>query len=240
MISRILTYSSVFILAGCAYIVDGPTQEITFLTPGAHNAVCYAYANDVKYVVKPPQTIKLTKSFDDLVVDCLAPGNRRKKIFLQAQIEDSFTGNLATAGGGMVWDAVTESMFAYPDVIEIDFTHTPVKPEAMPDQNQPDIRQPEDYDLEEFRPGLPRLNSDRDAIVAEPEKRVRDYDDGVERIITDTVEPISADELYGGDGYADPKVDPAPVIEMYNGGVDLNPAGEASGADDPVPLYPGQ
>ena len=58
-------------------------------------------------------------------------------------------------------------MFDYPGVVTIDFTGIPITDPEPPAQNAPDIRQPEEYTLEEFLPGSPRLNSDKNAAPVE-------------------------------------------------------------------------
>ncbi|MEZ5813325.1 MAG: hypothetical protein R3E13_01130 [Alphaproteobacteria bacterium] len=149
------------ILAACAYTLDGANQNVKFETPGAYNASCSVYVEGLKYQVKPPQVVNLYKAKDDLIVDCLAPGGRRKVIEVTPEIETSAAWNAANAGVGLPWDYASGALFRYPDVIEIDFTGEPVSDPPLPAQNSPDIRQPEEYYLEEFRPSKPRMNNDR-------------------------------------------------------------------------------
>ncbi len=227
MFSRILLFSSVIALSACAYIVDEPTQDLTVITPGAHNAVCDAYINNIRYRFRPPQTIRVVKSKDDLVLDCLAPGNRRKKVVIEPSIERSFYGNVVTGVvPGAAWDYASEALFVYPSVIEVDFTNTPIREEALPAQNQPDIKQPDEYDLEEFRSGLPQLNADKYAPQMEVKRRVRPAG----RYSVDSVTTSDA---------ADSKVNLAPLTQQL--GEDLNPAGaQTPGTDAPIPLFPGE
>lgn len=154
---------SALALSSCAYAIDGAHQDVQVVTPGASNADCHIYVDDLKYQAEPPQTVNIFKSKKDLVVDCLAPGNRRKIVKVPATVETSTAWNAANAGVGLPWDFASEAMFAYPDVIEVDFTQIPVSDQPLPDHNSPDIRQPEEYPLEEFSPAQPRMNADMNA-----------------------------------------------------------------------------
>jgi hypothetical protein len=158
---KVSLLASVVLLGGCAYLIDDQIQDIEFATPGAYDAVCNVYVDGVRYNVHPPQSTSIHKSKNDMIVDCMAPGNRRKKIYVEPKIEKSSAWNLATAGAGYVYDYASSALFTYPDKIIVDFTAAPITDPALPAQNNPDIRQPEDYLLEEFSPGQPRLNADR-------------------------------------------------------------------------------
>lgn len=146
-------------------------HELTVRTPGAHGAVCNVYVEKMRYKFRAPETRNIFKSKEDLIVDCMAPGNRRKKVIIKPTIADSLPWNAPIAPIGVTWDYASGAMFDYPDVVEVDFTDAPARPADPPFQNMPDIIQPEDYDLEEFNPGTPRLNSDRNRSVITPRKR---------------------------------------------------------------------
>ncbi len=161
MFNRFLLLGSLLFLSSCAYALDKQIQDITVLTPGAEDTVCYVYVEGLRYKVHPPETVNISKSNQDLIVDCLAPQNRRRKVVIEPTLSDHEYLNAANAGAGAVWDYAANAMFTYPSVIEVDFTSARTSPESMPAQNNPDIKQPEEYLLEEFRPGLPALNSDR-------------------------------------------------------------------------------
>ena len=150
----------VLTLGACATFIDKSVQEIEFVTPGAYNTVCDVYIDRLRYTVTPPDTLGVQKSKEDMIVDCMAPGNRRKKIYIKPKISDTAALNAFNGGAGVAYDYFSKALFYYPDRIEIDFTNSKTTPMSLPAQNQPDIRQPEDYPLEEFSPGAPRLNSD--------------------------------------------------------------------------------
>lgn len=227
---KFLLLGSILSLGACAYVVDGPSQDLTITTPGAQNSLCYAYINGLKYKFRPAQTVRVTKGHSDLTVDCLAPGNRRKKVVIKPKIESSTLGNVVTGVvPGVLVDGLSEAIFTYPEVVEVNFTDTPVRPEALPAHNSPDIKQPEEYDLEEFTSDLPRLNSDRNAVVPTLQKRERRSNVRQGRSI---VESITTSDV------SDSKS--PPVTSTFGGSI--NPAGNPTPASDaaPVPLYPGE
>ncbi len=224
-------------LGACSYAIDESIQDITLKTPGAHDAVCYVYVDGLRYRMRPPQTLNISKSGEDLEIDCLAPGNRRRKVYIEPAIEDSFYANAVT---GMVpggaWDYASKAMFKYPDVIEISFVGIQPQPEDLPAQNNPDIKQPEEYDLEEFSPGSPRLNEDRHAPVVQIERRQRP---GLQYTETGGVDSGFIMESMNSAPVMDgSKSDLMEVIDSL--GTDMDPAGEPSSPGDPVPLFPGE
>lgn len=172
MRTPILILLSAVFLSSCAYFTEKQIQELTILTPGAKNALCNVYIDKVKFVFHPPETRTVPKSDQDLIVDCTAPGNRKKKVIYAPVISRSTLYNVGNAVvPGVFVDHTSKAMYDYPDRIEVDFTNIDTKPFPLPAQNQPDIKQPEEYDLEEFRPGQPRLNEDRYAPEIEIRKR---------------------------------------------------------------------
>lgn len=155
------------LLSACAYFLEDTYQDLTIVTPGAHGAVCVADIDGLEYKFSPPETSSVTKSRKDMHIDCRAPGNRRKKIIVEPDISA-----LSLAGApGAPWDYASEAMFKYPDVIEVNFNDTPWADMPLPAQNNPDIKQPEDYNLEEFSPAFPAMNSDRHAPKVELRRR---------------------------------------------------------------------
>ncbi|MAF98542.1 MAG: hypothetical protein CMH26_07910 [Micavibrio sp.] len=155
---------SILPLAACASFTDTAVQEIHIETPGAYNTKCHMYVGGLRYTVNPPESIGIYKSKEDLVVDCMAPGNRRKEVYIEATLTDNSAWNMGTGGLGYAYDYATSAMFEYPSVIVVDFTNSLPRDERMPAQNLPDVRQPETYRLEEYAPSQPKLNSDADRI----------------------------------------------------------------------------
>ena len=210
----------------CAYGIDGAHQDVKFETPGAHGAYCDVYIEKLRYRVKPPQVINVFKSQDGMTVDCKAPGNRRIIEKVESKVEKSTAWNASNVGVGVPWDYASGAMFRYPDVIKVDFTRIPVSDPPLPAQNNPDIRQPEEYDLEQFSPGSPRLNSDKTAPPVEIQRRQSGRtnmqgDDGTGAFSEPAV-------MSGGKGNVQ-AVMPADA---------LNPS--SGGTSEPIPLIPGE
>ena len=157
-LQHLMLLSSALILGSCAYTNKGSNQDITFLSPEGLDARCFVTVNKIKYQVWTPQTINVKLSGKPMMVSCDAPGNRHIEIEVPAKVElDSLWGTPV----GMAWDYASSSMYNYPEVIAIDFSQEKLKPFPQPKHNNPDIQQPESYDLEEFLPNQPRLNSDK-------------------------------------------------------------------------------
>lgn len=152
---------STLLLGSCGYVIESSNQNITFLSPDAQDAKCFAYANKVKYVVYPPQTINVKKSPENMRLVCNAPGNRTLELDIPAKVEGKAIWGTPV---GVAWDYASQSLYSYPDVIALDFSQEEVVPNALPKHNNPDIKQPEEYELEEFLPLEPRLNSDKDKM----------------------------------------------------------------------------
>lgn len=148
--------------SACAYTLEGQMQDLTIRTPGAYDAVCDVYANKIRYKFYPPQTRKVTKSDEDLIIDCKAPGGRDRKVVIEPVISKVAPANAVNGlVPGTMWDYASGALFTYPEVVEVDFRNMLVKPMRPPTHNNPDIKQPEEYELEEFKAGSPRMNSDR-------------------------------------------------------------------------------
>lgn len=233
MIKKSLLLLSLLSVGACAYALDETIQDVKFVTPGAKNAACNVYVEGVKYRAKPPQTLNIFKSKEDLIVDCMAPGNRRKTVYIKPSIEKSAIWNVANAGVGLPWDYASAALFRYPDIIEVNFTDTPITDQPLPAQNNPDIRQPEEYRLEEFSPSSPRMNEDRDAPPVEILRR-----ESASRTSAGSygqTGALSEPEIISSD-----KGDLLDIIQDY--GDDINPSAPdaESSADAPIPLLPGQ
>lgn len=231
MLKKISYLLPLAVLGACAYAIDGSVQEVEFKTPGATNSACNVYVEGLKHRVKPPQRINIAKSKEYLVVDCMAPGNRRKVVYIEPQIETSTAWNAANAGTGVAWDYASGALFRYPDVIEVNFTDTPVQDPPPPAQNAPDIKQPEEYYLEEFSPGSPRLNKDKSAPPVEIMRRGGTVSAGASTA-DDGTSAFSEPTYSGGD-----KGNLMSVIQGLEG--DMNPS-QSAGESGPIPLIPGE
>ncbi|MGH1455211.1 MAG: hypothetical protein ACRBDI_00350 [Alphaproteobacteria bacterium] len=212
----ILICSSVLVLGACGYAVESSNQDISFVTPGAEDARCYVNVNKIKYKVYPPQTLNIKKSDKDMLITCNAPGNRVREMTVPATMTARALWGTPV---GMAWDYASQSLFYYPSVIAIDFSQEQLVPNKPPKHNNADIKQPEEYDLEEFLPADPRLNSDKDKIGSPLVRKGDTYSD------------YAVSDMDGG---SSDKGNLQDVID------DLTSKSSENAAGEPVSLYPGQ
>lgn len=230
-----LSLFSVLAVAGCGYVSESSHQNITFLTPDAQDAKCYVFVDGIKYQVFPPQTLNIKKSEADMQITCQAPGNRTIEMEVPADLTTR-----AIWGGpvGMAWDYASDSLYHYPSVIAIDFSHIELQPNKLPQHNNSDIKQPESYDLEEFKSSQPRLNSDKFKMEQPilrrgeemPEENIEE--DMSDEMSTPDVMPAESenDNLQSVlDGLADSDVSDAAEDTVSDEAV-----------SEPVSIYPGQ
>lgn len=162
---RPLLILSLAALSSCSYYMGDTIENITFETLGARNVICYAYIDNVKYKIRPPMKIALKRDKDPMILDCFAPGNRHKKLKIKSTMESSTMLNILNGGiPGGAWDYASDAMFHYPEKIYVDFRGIETTPMPLPDHNSPDIKQPEEYDLEEYLPATPRMNADKHEV----------------------------------------------------------------------------
>ena len=229
MFSRFSVFLAIPLLFGCASVLESGVQDLTIATPGAEDAICYVYVDGFRYRFNTPDTVTIKKNHKDLVVDCLAPGNRRKSVTVKPEVSNLIFANLANGlVPGAAWDIASGAAFKFPGVLEIDFTGIPLIPEALPAHNNPDIRQPESYSLEEFLPGMPRLNSDQynETTVLERRRRKGAAKEFESHYIGTSPAPFSKGHL--------PDV-PQRTANPSNSG-----ASQSSADAAPAPLYPGE
>jgi hypothetical protein len=256
MVLRRAAVYSVFVtsaltLASCGYTVNKSHQDISFETPGAENATCDVYVDKLRYQVMPPQKVNIMKSENDMEIKCIAPGNRMKTLTVPAKF--SYRTVWGTPAG-MAWDYASESMYYYPSVIAIDFSQEATKPNPPPRHNNPDIVQPEEYDLEEYLPGEPRLNSDR-YRTQDPIRRrddvQREWEEIDEKPIGAAPAPVRDDKgnLKSVLQRVAPKAAPANVTPLPEAALEdsmapkmpaANTTATVPAASKPIPLFPGE
>lgn len=170
----ILSFCAVFLLASCATILDRSTQEMHVETPGAEGAMCYLKRPGMLQKVYPPQTVRLTKTSDDMEVRCLALGNREKTVMVEAMMSSNVMLNISNGFIlGALYDYDTGALFKYPEVVRVDFTGTEANAMPLPDYHKMLLKNPMLQDMEEFRPGKSALQRDRYNEPAALEKTER-------------------------------------------------------------------
>lgn len=169
--SRIVKIVSPFCLlalAACSTAIEGSQQQVSFKTLGALDAVCEVKAGQegMVYTVRPPQTIWVNKSMDDLNISCNAPGNRNVTKVVESDIAaTTFLNPLTGLVPGLAHDGSSGAMFKYPKEIEVDFTDVMAKSNPLPTYHNLDTLDPEkEAGVEDYGPDTPKA-SDDDALA---------------------------------------------------------------------------
>jgi hypothetical protein len=155
-----ITISFSLLLAACGTIAGGPTQDITLRTPGTEEAEC-TIENGLKYTVRNGETISVTRSHKDMHLDCYASGNRHKKVVVESGINGWTAANVANGLiPGVVYDAASNGLWQYPDVITVDFSGMPARGFEMPGYHNKDGQNPYDQGIESYNAAYAKLPSE--------------------------------------------------------------------------------
>ena len=150
-------------LAGCATLVEDSSQTINFQAVGATDVMCDVDSGQVKYTVRPPQTITVKKSKLDLNLTCMAAGNRVQTMSVPSSLSGWTFGNIVGGGviPGTLYDGETGAMFKYPEVVIIDFSGTVARVDSLPSYHAPDGVDPSyARNVENIGPNTMRLPGD--------------------------------------------------------------------------------
>lgn len=142
---------SLSLLSACSTIVNHQTQHVTVKTPGASNAKCYIENQDMKYLAYTDQKVEIMKSPHDLVVRCLAPGNREQVVHVKRGVNDWVVANVANGFVlGAAYDYFSRGAFDYPETITVSFIGDPVKQYPLPQYMSDDLKQNHQYSTIEY------------------------------------------------------------------------------------------
>lgn len=170
-LSSFLLISGTCLLSACATVLDGPTQDVTILTPGASEAHCIV-DNGLRYKFVGGETQAINRSYKPLTIDCYGSGNRHIRKVIGSDVNDTAAVNVSNAiVPGVAYDALGGGLYTYPDVITIDFVGTPTNGFELPDYHNKDLPNPYMQSTEDMGPGTPLLSGEG--------KRTSD---GIERI----------------------------------------------------------
>ena len=159
------------VLAGCATVIEGSTQQISFKTVGADDAYCDIQIGikDYRYAVRPPQTVWIQKSSQPMFISCSAPGNRVQNMTIDSHVAGTTALNGLAAGMTLPADAVSGAMYKYPDEVVIDFTGVVTQQNPLPSYENEGAYHPKNSDIEYMGPDVPALPDDD--VNAERTKR---------------------------------------------------------------------
>ena len=193
-----LLLAAVLALPSCTSMYRDESQDITFETPGVAGAKCTIRRPGYIQFAYPPQTLRITKMREPLDVTCDAPGNRRKTVSVGSRIPPTYLMNMSNLYLGTVVDYQSGAMFTYPDKIAVDFSDVPAMAMPYPEYEIRDQYARDLVGMEEWRPGVPALMSDRGRASHELQPRIMD-----ETSSEFSDETESATMLAPGDGFAE-------------------------------------
>ncbi len=148
-------------LASCASLVETPMQRVTVLTPGTEDAMCMLKRPGFVYKVYPPETIMINKNEEDMVVHCMAQGNRDKILIVEPEVSGVGMANISNGVvPGVLYDYHSGALYKYPDIIAVDFTGTYGMGYDYPAHMNPDVAQATLYSLEDMGPDSPAIPQD--------------------------------------------------------------------------------
>ncbi len=208
------------ITAACSSLINGQTQEVTLLTPGATEAEC-SFDNGVRYPITTGETITIMRNEKAIKIDCYASGNRHRMMTIESDGNDWAIGNIATGIiPGMTFDHFSRGLYEYPETITVDFVGVPTTGFETPMYQNKDAPNPYEQPIEYYGPTTPKQESDKYFLKNEVKKKVRaDVDPFSASMGTGS----STSSSGGGDG-----ITPMPGATSKTGGAVVNPSSSGS------------
>ncbi|MEM8833785.1 MAG: hypothetical protein AAGB32_04510 [Pseudomonadota bacterium] len=139
------------VVSACATFADGQVQEVTIRTPGAENARCWLNNGDNLYDAYSGQTILVKRNNSDIVVNCLASGNREKTVRGKWSANEWIWLNVANGVvPGMTYDIFSQAAYEYPKDITVDFTDEPITAYSLPLYSKEELKHNSEYNTGEY------------------------------------------------------------------------------------------
>lgn len=152
---------SALLLSACGSVYNGPTQDVTLLTPGAENAQCTLHNDDFRYTMRTDETRSIMRSEEGLIVKCYAPANREKTIVVERELSNAGQANIANLGLGALYDYYDNALYEYPEVIIVDFTTVAARSYGLPAAHASDLPHPVSAPVTSYAPTTPVTDFDR-------------------------------------------------------------------------------
>lgn len=113
---------------GCATIIEGTSQMITFET-SPPEAVCSITREGVELATSTPENrvIKFDKSWKDMVISCSAPGHETKQVAIVGSLSNMTVMSFFLVDFGIV-DAISGAARKYPEKITVILPKVAVPP----------------------------------------------------------------------------------------------------------------
>lgn len=152
--------AAVLMLGACGTMMEGQTQKVQVVTPGASESEC-VLDNGVRVPVNGGDTVTVQRNGNKMVIECYASGNRYQKVVIPPDMNAWSAGNVVTGiVPGMAYDHLAGGLYAYPDRIEIDFIGTPTRGYETPAYMNKDAPNPYAQAIEPYGPADAELPSD--------------------------------------------------------------------------------
>jgi len=114
-----------FAFSGCATVTGGDTQQVSLDARGSggesiSSAACTLQNDKGTWNVQSPATVKVHRSFDDLLVQCKKDGMPDGHLRAISAVKPMLFGNILIGGGiGALVDHTTGSAYDYPDNLSV-------------------------------------------------------------------------------------------------------------------------
>lgn len=155
-----LSLIAVLTLCACGTMMEGQTQKVQVITPGASESECIL-DNGVRVIAQGGETVTIQRNGNKMVVECYASGDRYRKIVLPPDMNAWSAGNVVTGiVPGMAYDHLAGGLYTYPDRIEIDFVGTPTRGYETPGYMNKDAPNPYAQAIEPYGAAEAKLPSD--------------------------------------------------------------------------------
>lgn len=120
---RVLAFIALGFLSACASIYDEPVQviEVGLSENGPVQAKCYFENKNIKHVFFAPGEVSVQRSPNPLYAYCLTANGKEAMQTIYPTYSDLEQYNILNAGLGFIHDYASDTAFAYPDYIELDF-----------------------------------------------------------------------------------------------------------------------
>ena len=211
-------FAAALMLGACSTMYDKPTQEITVKTPGARETICTLKNSMNNVKVRPPETVRINDSDEDLTITCHATSNRSRTLVIHSMTQGTTFLNVMNGFvGGFAVDQATKSLFFYPKMVEVDFEGIDPKPNNLPAYDHFAREHPELTGVEEFRPGWPTLMSDS----KNPIPRMKKYseEEGSADAASDSNSTDTGAESSSAGAQSDQNATADSLTRQYNPGV---------------------
>jgi len=120
---RVLAFIALGFLSACASVYDEPVQiiEVGLSEGGPVQAKCYFENKNIKHVFFAPGTVSVQRSPNPLYAYCLTANGKEAFQTIHPKFSELEQYNIMNAGLGFIHDYASDTAFAYPDYVELDF-----------------------------------------------------------------------------------------------------------------------